>query len=96
MMLPIGEMGSAARWVLGTSPRMTSVGRLRLLDPRSVCGDRVSTISVSNGVSPSGSDTIVIRGSQLRHAGISFVVHNVCRRKMTPAVECALVRVPRR
>jgi hypothetical protein len=33
---------------------------------------------------------------QLRHAGISLSVHNVCRRRMTAAAGCALVRVPRR
>ena len=30
MMLPLPGREYAARWVLGTSPRMTSVGRLRL------------------------------------------------------------------
>ena len=33
---------------------------------------------------------------RLWRAGISFPVHNVCRRRMTRGAECALVRVPRR
>ena len=33
---------------------------------------------------------------QVRPAGISFPVHNVCRRRMTRGAECAFLRVPRR